>query len=222
MKTTKIETYLERYPEETSPGWQAINASLEKLYPGITPKHVLGGLPMIAGGTNVLEGINIYKSNAGGTEHYHYISCGLSDLHRDEAYADQEYSGFGFEFTFRLKPFKEDKEWPTWPTQLMQNLARYVVNSGNIFENYHVIPIRGGIRVGTDNITALIFYEDMELGTIDTPHGKVQFLQMFGISQKEYEKIKSGAKEEFLAVIDLINSPELDSNTLLITDLERN
>lgn len=221
MPSEKTKQYLETYHKDSAPGWEAIDKRLAEIYKGIKARHVPARLHMVAGGDEALYGVSIFKSDAGGQEHYHYISYGLTNLYRDEAYAEQKQSGFGFEFTFRLKPFKEDREWPTWPVQLMQNLARYVVNTKKTFHDYHLIPIKGGIRVGTNTITALVFYEDQELGSITTPNGQVQFLQLYGITQKEYERITTSTeKEVFEGVTDLVLL-HLNTNPLLITDLER-
>ena len=43
---------------------------------------------------------------------------------------DDGPSGFGFELTFRLKRGPNENSPPTWPAELMQNLARYVFHSG--------------------------------------------------------------------------------------------
>jgi hypothetical protein len=65
---------------------------------------------------------------------------------------------------------------------------RHVVSSGNWFEAYHFTPANGPIRLETDTaITALAFVPDPELGTIDTPHGEVAFLQMVGLTDAEYQ-----------------------------------
>lgn len=78
--------------------------------------------------------------------HWHYVSFGLSDLHGDgrvhmtESIENPEQrSGMGFELTFRLvrKPSTDyDKKPnedlpPIWPANLLQQLARYVFQSGN-------------------------------------------------------------------------------------------
>ena len=39
-------------------------------------------------------------------------------------------SGYGFELTFRLRRLPGEDLPPTWPAELMQNLAKYVFKSG--------------------------------------------------------------------------------------------
>lgn len=73
-----------------------------------------------------------------------------------------------------------------WVTALMNNLARYVYESGKWFEEFYFIPANDPIRLDTDTaITGLAFAADLELGEMDTPHGEVSFLQLVGITSGE-------------------------------------
>ena len=101
----------------------------------------------------------------------------------------------------------------------MQNIAKYVFTSGNYFEPFHVFPANSPIRLGYDtSITAVAFVLDPELGEIDTPHGKVQFLQAVGITTKELEELRANFSIE--KVEELMRQLEI-GNPLLITDLDR-
>lgn len=40
-------------------------------------------------------------------------------------------SGYGFELTFRLKKQPGEAAPPAWPAELLQQLARYVFQTGN-------------------------------------------------------------------------------------------
>ncbi|WP_282179860.1 suppressor of fused domain protein [Maribacter stanieri] len=67
----------------------------------------------------------------------------------------------------------------------MNNLARYVFKSGKWFEENHILPANGPIRLNTDTkIAGFVFALDPELGTIETPHGEVAF---FAVS-RHYRK----------------------------------
>src|ERR1041384_6502080 len=119
-----LETYKKTYEEGDAPGWDAIDKELAKLYVNEEPACHWGTiLPMMLGGEDPLDGISVYKNYSGDEYYLHYISYGFSELYYDEKSAGQEYSKFGFELTFRLKPYKEDTEFPTWVASLMQNLA---------------------------------------------------------------------------------------------------
>ncbi|HJT73755.1 MAG TPA: suppressor of fused domain protein, partial [Chitinophaga sp.] len=151
--------------------------------------------------------------------HRHMVSYGMSELYYDEEKAGDEFSKWGFEFTFRLKPFEGDEGDPLWASQVMNNLARYVFNSKRWFEPYHFIPANGPIRLETaTDITGLAFVPDPELGVINTPHGEVTFLQMVGLTSREVERLLANPKTtEVEKLIDEMRK----TNPLLITDLDR-
>ena len=82
-----------------------------------------------------------------------------------------------------------------------------------------LFPANSPIRLEYDTqITAVAFVLDPELGEIDTPHGKVQFLQAVGITAKELEMLRASFSIE--KVEELIRQLEI-GNPLLITDLDR-
>lgn len=77
----------------------------------------------------------------------------------------------------------------------------------------------GPIRLETKTeTTALAFVLDPALGSIKTPNGKVDFLQMLGLTSKEYEWLKSAPDLERTASL-LVKMRE--DNPLLVTDLTR-
>ncbi|KIX22932.1 riboflavin biosynthesis protein [Flavobacterium sp. 316] len=214
------ELYKKTFTEEDSVGWLSIDASLEKIYGKTEPRHYgpLCGLHYVAGGTDPIDGASIYDSEKQEL-HRHIISYGMSDLYYNEEKAGEEFSKWGFEFTFRLKPFEDDKNDPLWAVQVMNNLARYVYKSGNWFEENHFIPANGPIRLNTETkITGFVIALDPELGKINTPHGEVSFLQLVGITENEVEKLN--ANPTTTEVEKLILELKKD-NPLLITDLNR-
>lgn len=212
-----IEDYRRQFDEESAPGWDAIDQRLAEFYPGVEPKHY-GAVPHYAlGGEDPIDGISIYRCQTNGEWHYHYVTYGFSNLYYDEEVVGDEFSGFGFEMTFRLKPFSEDQEDPTWVISLMQNLARYVFNSGNGFDDNHWLDARGPIRLNTNTeIVGLAFVTDPVLGEINTPHGIVKFIQLVGITADELQSIKD-KKVDAEAVLNRIAA----NNVRLVTDLTR-
>jgi len=214
------ETYKKNFTEEDAVGWLSIDNSLEKIYGKTEPKHYgpLCGIHYSVGGSDPIDGASIYEAT-NQEPHKHMISYGMSELYYNEDKTDEEFSRWGFEFTFRLKPFNEDKDEPIWAIQVMNNLARYVFKSGKWFEENHFIPANGPIRLNTDTkITGFVFALDPELGTIETPHGEVAFLQLVGITESEVERLKTNPTTT--EVEKLINELKKD-NPLLITDLGR-
>jgi hypothetical protein len=214
--------YKAKFEEDEAVGWDALNEKVLEVYGKTEPRHYAPPLSMILGGKDPIEGTSIYDSQKQ-EFHRHFISYGMSELYYNEEAAGGEFSKWGFEFTFRLKPFKEDEkdDDPFWVIEVMNNLARYVYESQRWFEEYDFIPANGPIRTETEvhiDIVGLIFVLDPELGKINTPHGEVSFLQMVGITSKELERLKKDPTTD--NVKKLVDEIRKD-NPLLITDLLR-
>ena len=117
------------------------------------------------------------------------FSLGLSDLHGDGRVHPRSdtnrTSGFGFELTFRLVRQRGEKSPPTWPANVMQQLAKYVFTSGNILMpgdhvSWHA-PLDafaaggafGNVRPG--KINQILMGKDAQLpACATTPHGEVR------------------------------------------------
>lgn len=215
-----LEQYKLQFSNEDPVGWISINQALENVYGEIEPRHYppLCGLHYMAGGTDPIDGASIFDSNKQ-EFHRHIISYGMSELYYDEENVGGDFSKWGFEFTMRIVPFKEDKNDPLWAVHIMNNLARYVFSSGNWFEENHFIPANGPIRLYTDTkITGLLTVLDPELGKIQTPHGELSFLQLVGITQEEVQQL---GMNPTTAEVETLLSELRKDNPLLITDLNR-
>ncbi|MBN9301960.1 MULTISPECIES: suppressor of fused domain protein [Dysgonomonas] len=213
--------YKNLFDEDDAVGWLEIDKVVEGIYGDQKPRHYAPPVHYMLGGEDPLDGVSIYDSKKD-MFHRHLVSYGMSELYYNEEAAGGEFSKWGFEFTFRLKPFAEDGDDPTWVVNLMNNLARYVIKSGKWFEEYHVIPANGPIRLNSTaeiNIVGVAFVSDPELGKIQTPHGEVSFLQMVGFTANEMNRITSAssAYDEVKKVLDEMKT----TNPLMITDLLR-
>ncbi|WP_276381722.1 suppressor of fused domain protein [Flavobacterium sp. H4147] len=211
-----LEQYKKEFSEDDAVGWLEIDKEFDHLYPNQEPKHFAPPLPYMLGGEDPLDGISYYESKKQ-EDHYHFITYGFSELYYNEEKVNGEFSKWGFELTFRLKPFDADNGNPTWVISMLQNIAKYVFKSGNWFEEFHYMPANGPIRLETDtDITAIVFVNDPEIEKKQTPHGEVSFLQIVGLTTQEYEDIKANPeiREE------LVNKLK-ENNPLLITDLNR-
>lgn len=213
--------YKNLFDEDDAVGWLEIDKVVEGIYGDQKPRHYAPPVHYMLGGEDPLDGVSIYDSQKD-MFHRHLVSYGMSELYYNEEAAGGEFSKWGFEFTFRLKPFAEDGDDPTWVVNLMNNLARYVIKSGKWFEEYHVIPANGPIRLNSTaeiNIVGVAFVSDPELGKIQTPHGEVLFLQMVGLTANEMNRITSAssAYDEVKKVLDEMKT----TNPLMITDLLR-
>jgi len=200
-------------PEDLAPGWEAIDAALAPLYPGQEPKHVGTIIKWMLGGPDPLDGISAWK-RTDPVPHWHYVSFGLSELYQKES-ENAEVSGWGFELTFRLICDAADEEPPAWAFSLMQNLARYVFKSGNVLGDGEWMNPNGPIALETDTqLQALAFVADPELPTIGTPNGRVQFIQIVGLTLDEME---AGKQWQTGGLLDAL----LPHMPLWTTDLSR-
>lgn len=193
-----------------SAGWDAIDGALARLYPGVEPLHYGTVIKWRLGGPDPLDGLSVYARD----DHWHFVSYGMSELYEKES-DDPEESGWGFELTFRLARGRET-EPPVWAVSFLQNLARYVFGSGNPFAPGHHLDLNGPISLAEPDtaIRAITFADDPELGVIDTPHGRLRFLQVVGLTLEEYATIEQWDAAALLRAL----APHLP---LLVTDLAR-
>lgn len=200
--------------DDDAPGWNAIDARLQSIYGDAEPLHFAAALPLIAGGEDPLQGISAYKSRFGGRAHWHFVTYGYSELYEKEN-EDPESSGFGFEMTVRVVDPEARDEPPGWVLSLLQNLARYVFHSGNVFEVGHYTTLNGPIALGRDTaLVAAAFVEDPELGAMDTPNGAVRFVQLVGVTEDEYDAIRDWDASQLVQLL-------AERDPALLTDLPR-
>lgn len=176
--------------EENTSGWDAIDQELGKIYGEQEPKHYGTMIPYSLGGEDPLDGISAYKSETP-VPHWHFVTYGFSELYEKEL-ENAEYSGYGFELTFRLVRNEDEEEPPAWALNLLQNMGRYVFGSGNVFRSGDYLDANGPICLGADTLlTALAFTLDPELPAIETPNGHLEFIQMVGITVDELEAMQT-------------------------------
>ncbi|MFD3703576.1 suppressor of fused domain protein [Nocardia sp. NPDC058658] len=110
----------------------------------------------------------------------------------------------------------EEHEAPVWPIGFLQNLARYVYSSGNWFEPGDHVDANGPIYFDRQDslIRAFAFAVDPELGVVDSPNGRFQFLQVVGLTLDEYDAARSWRTQGLLEAV----TPHMP---LYITDLDR-
>ena len=105
--------------------------------------------------------------------HWHYISYGLSEW-------------FGVEYTIRLvDPVLEP---PTWPFQLLRVLATQTVKTRCPYLHGHSMNLPYAmLEKYSAGVEGFAFYNDEDLGTIDTPAGAVAFVQAVPLQRGEYD-----------------------------------
>ena len=196
-----------------SPGWVAIDSALEPIYGTTKPFHCAAIPHYALGGKDPLDGISVYK-NASGRHHWHYVTYGFSELYSKEL-DDPDVSGFGFELTFRLARTELEEEPPSWPLNLLQNLARYVFQTGRVFLPGHHLNCNGPIALAEEtSISAILFAQDPQLGSVKSVHGQVEFVQIVGITLDELNETEEWNTKAFLEELRC-------DNAQLITDLHR-
>ena len=186
---------LQSEPEEIlyaeAPGWDAITARFAAQYQGQKyPAHFGMYTSMKPGEAGPLDGISVYN----GGEYFHFVTYGLSELYEKQN-GNPDRSGYGFELTVKLK--KEGLDNPPLEVRHMcsflQMIAGITTNGGHQFLPGQIIPIsreRGFDVTGKSRMTGFITKED-ELGTLLTPFGKVQLIQLIGVTSEETEKLKN-------------------------------
>ncbi|WP_328331520.1 suppressor of fused domain protein [Kribbella sp. NBC_00382] len=207
--------------DDWAPGWLAIDAAFDTHYPGITPAHLGTLLPARAmfGGEEYLDGCSIFPSPNG---YQHLLTYGMSTLYVDEESYGGEFSGWGYEMTMKVRADGPDD--CGWAVSSMSNLARYTYTSKRWFEPFQFISGRGQ-PLRTDSNTLLTSYltvPDTEVNGIDTLHGRVDFIQLVGITQPELDWIAGtspeGATDRTKALAQRIAE---DGNPNLSTNLSR-
>ncbi|WP_306582224.1 suppressor of fused domain protein, partial [Dokdonella sp.] len=145
--------------------------------------------------------------------HWHFVTYGLSDLYQNSH--DGAHSGWGLELSFRLACAADAIEPPNWALNFLQNLARYVNDSSNVFRDGDWMSANGPIALETDTLLrSMGFVLDPELGTIDTPNGSVAFLQVVGLTAAEEAAARRWNTRNLLEVLQ-------PAMPLWITDLSR-
>ena len=176
-------------------GWDAIEAEFLRVYPTQEkPVHHYGTLiKWIFGGNDPLDGISIYD---GGT-YWHFVSFGLSEIYGKES-DDKEVSGYGYELTLKLKKYDfEDEEAELKNIcGILQAIARITFTKGEIFLPNEFIYT--GQQTGMDakqksNLTGFITIADTSVQAIDTPNGRVEFLELIGMTDAELKTLSNKA-----------------------------
>jgi suppressor of fused-like protein len=198
--------------DETTAGWDAITAALERLYGEQEPMHYGTAVPWGLGGPDPLDGVSVYRAGSGAQAHWHYVTYGFSELYAKES-DDVAVSGYGFELTMRLHG--AGAEGPTWPIHLLQNLARYVFDSGRVLAAGDHMDANGPIAAEEKTaLTALLFAADPALRPIATLHGALTFVQLVGITADELDAARAWNTDGVLGLLRA-RSPHL------VTDLAR-
>ena len=173
-------------------GMDAIEKEVEGVYPN--ESLYTNYVPMIRwdlGGPDPLDRVTIHD----GGDYYKYVTYGLTELYDKES-KDQTKSGFGMEFTFKLKKdaYKDDDGELKNVVGVLQTLAKSTIVDGEIFKPYDYIYTGQTEVMDTEqksNIIGFITVPDTELQSLVTPYGRVDFLALIGITAEELQAIRN-------------------------------
>lgn len=172
-------------------GMDAIEKEVERVYPN--ESLYTNYVPMIRwdlGGPDPLDRVTIHD----GGDYYKYVTYGLTELYDKES-EDQTKSGFGMEFTFKLKKdaYKDEEGELKNVIGVLQTLAKATLVDGEIFKPYEYIYTGQTEVMDTEqksNIIGFITVPDTELQSLVTPYGRVDFLALIGITAEELQAIR--------------------------------
>jgi suppressor of fused len=147
--------------------------------------------------------------------HWHLVTYGLSELFVKES-PDQDVSGWGIELTMRLsQDGRDDAEPPAWGSDLLANLAAYMWQTDHHFALGDHVDLRGPIRLDADTaITAAAVATDPTLATVRGPFGRVEFLQLVGLTADELELCRVWRTDAVVALL-------AEADPLWVIDLSR-
>lgn len=176
--------------DDFAPGWDAITSEFERIYPGqINPKHYGVLLGYELGGNDPLQGISVYDAG----DSWHFVSYGLTELYNKTS-SNAEISGYGMEFTFRLKKgcYDDEESEIKCICGILQQLARTTFQKGELFLPYEYMYT--GQTAGIDvkqksKLTGFISIPDTRAKEIETPNGKVMFVEFIGVTDDELRAI---------------------------------
>ena len=172
-------------------GWDAITEACETVYPTQKdPKHYGTLISWELGGNDPLQGISIYD----GGDFWHFVTYGLSELYKKET-NNKEISGYGMEFTFKLKKdnYADEESEIKCICGILQAVARITFTRGEVFranEFLYTGQTQGIDAYKKSNITGFIMVPDTNFNSINTPNGKLDFVEFIGATDAELRALK--------------------------------
>ncbi len=184
-----------------SPRYDHFGQVLEGLEPDLAElSHVVDD-DDDSGSIEPFEVARVFRNTAE-PEHWHYVTFGLSDLYGRTREIDTDFSGLGFELTMRVAA--EDETPPYGPLNALREMARYVYSSKRIFERGQYIDAGGPVAPGS-NLEGFAVTLDTQLGVVKSLSGRVEMLQVFGLTRDELEWVKDNDPETLLRVMARVN-----------------
>jgi uncharacterized membrane protein YhaH (DUF805 family) len=211
---------------DLTPGWDAIDAALARLYPGlgdVAPHFGRSDARMPGQG---IWGITAYPNTAAPQPHWHLVTYGFSNVFDSDPTSDEHDAWADFEWTFRVaadidltQPLAP--QVPTWSLRLLQWLGDLVFSGSDALDLGHRIKVGGPITLGQPetDLTAIMFGEDPQLTQIDTGFGRLRFVQLVGVTDDTVAAAQS-LDNGVAGTLQMLEAMAA-SNPLLITDINQ-
>ncbi|HEX2086160.1 MAG TPA: suppressor of fused domain protein [Solirubrobacteraceae bacterium] len=184
--------------DDEAPGWDAIDAALARLYPGQDdPAHwaTLPGTRARLGGPEALDGVSAFAASEP-APHWHWVTYGMTELYAKES-EDPEWSGWGYELTMRA-PRGDEAIPDTWPLMLLKGLANMASRDRRVFRAGDWFDAGSSITGRPSALTGLAMLADPQLPPLDTPHGRVDFVEVIGLHAREVAYCATRGLDELL------------------------
>lgn len=201
------EEFMKRVGEaDYAPGWDAVTAAFDELYPGQTPSHYATDIAKRAlfGGEQYLDGYSVYRSPKG---YMHIVTYGMTILYADPDEFGGEYSGWGYEMTMKLPG--NSMENCRWAINVLAKLARYTYTEKRWFEPYDHIRC-GRISPGSE-LAGFLAVPDTEAVPRVSVYGRVDLMQLVGLTGRELTALETGecTAADLTAAMTAAGSPDL-------------
>lgn len=181
--------------DDSAPGMDAIHAAMIALHGPQEPVHWLLDSSLGLLGSH-LESASAYDAG----DHWHLVTLGLSEIWEKQG-PDPAVSGLGYEFTMRVRK-PPPSRWglgrgrtsapPSWAVHFLQRLGDVTLEGARFRPGETLDP--GGPITGdpSDVLTAVGFVDDPGLPHLDTPNGRVAFVQVFGLTAEQLQLVRRG------------------------------
>lgn len=185
-------TFQKQLQDDRAPGWDAITELCDRIYPDQKdPKHYGTLIGWRLGGKDPLDGISVYD----GGDYWHFVTYGLTELYDKESDI-AEISGYGMEFTLKLKKdsYENEENEIRCICGILQSIAKITFTKGELFHAYEYLYTGQTERIDCNresNITGFITVPDDKFTEMDTPNGKVCFIEFIGVTDRELKAVQN-------------------------------
>ena len=194
MKKSEFMNRLAREPR-WSPGWDAIEEEFRRLYPGAVPEHMATVIAARAvfGGDQYLDGYSFYPSPKG---YLHIVTFGLSELYGNKRAFGGAWSGRGCELTMKVQESMASEA--LWACDILSAIARYFAEGRHRPAPYQLLTEEelGISRLSQSHIKTVLLIPDTEAQPLQTVYGRVQFLQVLGLTAAQAAALLAGESVE--------------------------